>query len=468
MSIDPGDEPLVPPRDPERNRIVFSPRGNGFAYVDDRVVVGGDDARDEVLRIAESERGLRPEAPTRLTGEEGFGWYLVDGVGDPLTLVDRLSARGAPIQVEHVLLAHGCDGASWASPCGCDESAPFWHGPGGLGANPYKANPYKANGFGSDTALPLRANPYKANRPLESTARPADDPGRRARDRVARTVRVLVLDTGLARVVGQDGRTSSTLPGPLQGAENRVTGDIERPDTLSDDGSGHGDGYLDPVAGHGTFIAGLIDQLTPGCHVEVRTVMDAHGHVTEGLLCRVLAQEAAKGPVGEAGGAAHLVSLSFGGQTMGGAGSGALLDALAALRERGAVVVASAGNDATCVPQYPAAYEDVVAVAALDTCGPASFTNWGSWVDACAPGVDLVSAFFDPFDGKNPAVNGVDTDRFTGWARWSGTSFAAPVVVAALAREVAHGGGTPDDAVERVVRAPHLLRLPCLGTVVNL
>ena len=27
------------------------------------------------------------------------------------------------------------------------------------------------------------------------------------------------------------------------------------------------DNYLDPVAGHGTFIAGIIEQLTPGCTI---------------------------------------------------------------------------------------------------------------------------------------------------------------------------------------------------------
>ena len=83
-------------------------------------------------------------------------------------------------------------------------------------------------------------------------------------------------------------------------------------------------------------------------------------------------------------------------------------------------------------------------------------------------------AFFDRFDGAFPTINSYDADCFTGWAEWSGTSFAAPVVVAAVARELVCGldpsGGILDavTAVERVVRAPHLARLPCLGTVVNL
>jgi hypothetical protein len=40
--------------------------------------------------------------------------------------------------------------------------------------------------------------------------------------------------------------------------------------------------------------------------------------------------------------------------------------------------------------------------------------------------------------------------------------------VAALAREMVVGDCSAAEAAQRVVRAEHLLRLPCLGTVVNL
>ena len=49
----------------------------------------------------------------------------------------------------------------------------------------------------------------------------------------------------------------------------------------------------------------------------------------------------------------------------------------------------------------------------------------------------------------------------------SGTSFAAPVVVAALAPEMVTTSCSATEAVERVVRAPHLARLPYMGTIVN-
>lgn len=97
---------------------------------------------------------------------------------------------------------------------------------------------------------------------------------------------------------------------------------------------------------------------------------------------------------------------------------------------------------------------------------PARFTNYGPWVRACAPGSDVVSIFFDGFDGAGPPEQNYDPDRFDGWARWSGTSFAAPAVVATLARAV--GKGTPPhDAVARLIDDKQLDRKPMLGTIVD-
>jgi subtilisin family serine protease len=129
------------------------------------------------------------------------------------------------------------------------------------------------------------------------------------------------------------------------------------------------------------------------------------------------------------------------------------------------VVVASAGNDATSRPAYPAAQPGVIGVAAVGPAGPAPFTNYGSWVTACAPGVDVVSHFYtgiDEHDDHDPA-----TSDFRGWAKWCGTSFAGPIVAGAIAREAGIYGISVAAAVERVVNDERLLRLPGLGTVVN-
>ena len=131
-------------------------------------------------------------------------------------------------------------------------------------------------------------------------------------------------------------------------------------------------------------------------------------------------------------------------------------------------MVSSAGNDATCRPTFPAALPGVISVGAVGPAGPAPFTNYGPWVRACAPGVDLLSCFFADFDGKGqPGADAVDPDSFHGWAMWSGTSFAAPVVVGALVRVMKEAGCTAREAVARVIDAPALMRIPNLGTVVN-
>jgi Subtilase family len=148
---------------------------------------------------------------------------------------------------------------------------------------------------------------------------------------------------------------------------------------------------------------------------------------------------------------------------------GFLGEMIRAVQAEGAVVVASAGNDASHRRRYPAAFREVVGVGGLGPYGPASTTNYGRWVRACAPSTDLVSTFFEDFDGPVPVLDVMgDADHFAGWATWSGTSFAVPIVVAALAREMARCQCNAKEAVERVIDDPALYRIPGLGTVVNL
>ena len=144
-----------------------------------------------------------------------------------------------------------------------------------------------------------------------------------------------------------------------------------------------------------------------------------------------------------------------------------MASAVSDLHTAGVAIVASAGNDGTCTPMYPAVFPEVVGVGALDgNGGAAPFTNYGPWVRACAAGVDVISIFFEGFNGAEPPVGNLDPDDFAGWARWSGTSFAAPRVVAALVQLVAQGV-SPHDAVAQLVDDASLPRRPMLGTVVN-
>jgi hypothetical protein len=216
------------------------------------------------------------------------------------------------------------------------------------------------------------------------------------------------------------------------------------------------DGYLDPAVGHGTFISGVIESLAPGCAVSVEKVLDNYGAGDEVTIATDIANLQ---PV-------NILNLSLGGYAL--QHMAVLAAAISDIQSKGTVVVSSAGNDSTCRPSFPAAFPGVVSVGAIGPGGPAPFTNYGPWIRACAPGVDIISTFFTVFQGPEPAPPGYpEPDRFEGWALWSGTSFSAPMVVAALAREMQHGLSA-QDAVTRVVDAPGLLRIPDLGTVVNL
>jgi subtilisin family serine protease len=62
----------------------------------------------------------------------------------------------------------------------------------------------------------------------------------------------------------------------------------------------------------------------------------------------------------------------------------------------GAVLVAAAGNDGDATLNYPAAYPNVVSVAATDNRDQrASFSNANADVEVAAPGVDVTSTWND-------------------------------------------------------------------------
>lgn len=98
------------------------------------------------------------------------------------------------------------------------------------------------------------------------------------------------------------------------------------------------------------------------------------------------ADNGAGGVVTAAGGPARVMNLSLGATTNSAVVSSAVQQAFA----NGTLIVASAGNSNNSVPQYPAAYPNVVAVSAV---GPstsrASYSSFGAFVTMAAPGGDI-------------------------------------------------------------------------------
>ena len=236
------------------------------------------------------------------------------------------------------------------------------------------------------------------------------------------------------------------------------------------DGPAAGDplvGELNDATGHGTFIAGIVRQAAPDARVLAIRIMHSDDVVYEGdLLCALalLADRIAAAEQGDMAGMVDVVSLSLGYFDESSADvtdSSGLWQVIRLLLDLGVSVVAAAGNYSTSRRFYPAAFSlqpspvPVISVGALNPNGSkALFSDGGRWVRAWAAGAAVVSTYPDDVNGSlTPQVRvhahpgrrspeagrpddreALDPDDFRGgFASWSGTSFAAPLIAALIA-----------------------------------
>lgn len=208
--------------------------------------------------------------------------------------------------------------------------------------------------------------------------------------------------------------------------------------------------------GHGTFVCGVVLQYAPATRLLPRRVIDMSGDAHDDQLAETIRSLVPHDP--------DVVNLSLGptpadqqGETDEG-----VAETMAALRELqdecGTVVVAAAGDvgeelrDEQLAPSGPL----TMIVGALDLSGQPAWFSGTKPVTIWAPGVDILSSFVhydgpvslahpgeDEHDHKSDhhhAANPEPAQRpvapFAGWARWNGTSFAAPAVSGAVAAQI--------------------------------
>lgn len=410
----------------------------------------------EVLNSVLADGGLVLDAQSGPTGSTlprpvpirvlpGSAPVVVDAWVVLQTLRAALAAGELPAaDVDRLSLDHLLYGAAFAGPGGTEMDGV--HMPtGGSGLD--GINAYGRAGYGGRIPVALALTPAPRRPVAGGGRRPVVavlDSGAGEHPWLSRevvSVRNSVQEAVIAASIASVGRTGPAITTPQDGPA------VDDPLV----------GTLTSHFGHGTFIAGLLRQLAPDADIQVVRVMHSDGVAYESeVLCALwaLAREVRALRAGDDRIApVDIVSLSFGyfdespDSVM--PAIAMLIDELTSL---GITVVASAGNSATTRQFLPAAlaprFTDgdrapLLAVGALNPNGTrALFSDDGPWVSCFATGASVVSAFPISAQGSAAAANRVpglhreslDSDDFSsGFAMWSGSSFAVPVVVARLA-----------------------------------
>lgn len=218
---------------------------------------------------------------------------------------------------------------------------------------------------------------------------------------------VAVIDSGVNRT-GTDLNGTVQAPQVLDGCDW-----VTSPNNVC-----RGTGVTDEN-GHGTHVAGIIAAkndgfgitgVAPGSQILPLRVLDASGSGYLSDISAAIDYAVINN--------ADVINLSLGGTV----NYYLIEEAVNRAVTAGVVVVAAAGNSGpnNTLPSYPAAYSNVIAVAATDASGVvANYSNQGSYLDIAAPGSAIISTYPN------------------GYASLSGTSMASPHIagIAALMLE---------------------------------
>ena len=327
----------------------------------------------------------------------------------------------------------------------------------------FNSNPVRFNAF---FGTPVRFNGDLTGDPVRfnqmSTAHPyaaPEAPYNKELDCYKGKPTVGVVDTGYETKPTNDSGAWK-LPGAK--AENSELWEVPDPGPNPDN-------LLDPAAGHNGFIQKLISRGAPKAKIYGVGVIGNFGNGADtsigDALFKLFDQWRKDGVEFKK----SFLNLSFSGYFPNDTPPPAVTAPTNRFIHAGTVVVASAGNDSGCRKTFPAAMPGVVSVGSVGACGPSWFSNHGSWVDVSAPCEDVISKFFNWDGGLIPVEDDepTDPDKFDGWAMWRGTSFSAPRVVAAMARQVQLLDCTAMEAKKIIIDQPGLFRLPDYGVIVN-
>lgn len=225
---------------------------------------------------------------------------------------------------------------------------------------------------------------------------------------------VAVLDTGV------DASHPLLAPRIVPGGYNYVDGNSNTAD-VGDNLDNDGDGAIDESLGHGTFVAGLVVMVAPDAGILPIKVLNSDGRGAGFAFAQGVFRAIDRG--------ADVINMSLGSTYS----SQALEDALFEARLKGILVVGAAGNQASEVEEFPAMKSDSFGVVAVDRNDvKAGFSSYNKDADLSAPGVAIYSAIPESAQGHT-------------FARWEGTSMAAPMVAGAAALLIAHHPEWPAD-----------------------